>query len=104
MGNFVLAAKRCDVARVLATISGVLPKWVKDNRTAVLEEAAAYVGLTQQQRTELLRTVVRTGARQLADRADRRRLLDFRDPLPKSSTEALERLRQQRRAHGGRAP
>jgi hypothetical protein len=81
----------------------VLPKWAKDNRTAVLEEAADYVGLTHEQRVELLRRVVRSGARQLAGRDDRVRLLEFRDPLPKSSVEALARLRAKHRAGGGRA-
>ncbi len=78
----------------------MLPKWAKDNRTAVLEEAAPYVGMSHEQRVEVLRRVVQSGARQLDARADRARLLEFRDPMPKSSIEGLARLRRQRQASG----
>jgi hypothetical protein len=81
----------------------MLPKWAKDNRTAVLEEAADYVGLTQEQRTEILQRVMRVAALQLAGRADRAALFEFRDPLPKSSIDLLARLRREYEANGGRA-
>jgi hypothetical protein len=76
----------------------MLPKWAKDNRSAVLDEAAEYVSLSAEQRVELLRKVLQAGARQLASRADRAALLEFRDPLPKSSIELLARLRRERTA------
>ncbi|MBL8949817.1 MAG: hypothetical protein JNK82_03510 [Myxococcaceae bacterium] len=75
----------------------MLPKWAKDNRTAVLEEAAPYVGMSDEQRLEVLRSVLRAGARQLAMHSERERLMEFRDPLPKSSIEALARLRRDRK-------
>jgi len=84
------------------TLVRVLPKWVKDNRSAVLEEAAPYARMSHAERAEVLAKVVRAGARQLANRPDRARLLELRDPLPKSSRELLARLRKQaRNGRGG---
>jgi hypothetical protein len=79
-----------------------LPKWVTDNRTAVLDEAAPYVDMTDEQRFEILRSVCRVGARQLADHADRDRVLAWRDPLPRSSVELLRRLQREYRERHGR--
>ena len=81
----------------------MLPKWVTENRTAVLEEAAPYRNLSSIEREEIIRKVMRVGARQLASRADRERLLAWSDPLPKSSVEAMERLRREYRLGNGRA-
>jgi hypothetical protein len=70
-----------------------LPKWVVDNRTAVEREAQPYRDLTPEQRWRATAAACRAAARQLAQRADRQRLLDYRDPLPESSVIALRRLR-----------
>jgi hypothetical protein len=70
-----------------------LPPWVVDNRTAVAREAQGFRALTPEQRWRAVAAACRGAARQLARRADRRRLLDYRDPLPESSVLALRRLR-----------
>ena len=70
-----------------------LPGWVVDNRTAVAREAEPYRNITQAQRAKALAAACRAAARQLAMRADRQRLLDYRDPLPESSVVVLSRLR-----------
>jgi hypothetical protein len=73
-----------------------LPPWVVDNRTAVEREVARYRDLTREERIRAVATACRAAARQLAHRADRRRVLDYRDPLPVSTVEALRRLRNER--------
>lgn len=70
-----------------------LPPWAVDNRTAVAREAAPYRGLTPAQRAQALAAACRAAARQLAERPDRQRLREYRDPLPQSSVAALRRLR-----------
>jgi len=70
-----------------------LPKWVVDNRTAVAREAEAYRRLTVEARWHATAAACRGAARQLRQRADRERLLEYRDPLPESSIVALRRLR-----------
>jgi hypothetical protein len=70
-----------------------LPPWAVDNRTAVAREAAPYRGLTPAQRAQALAAACRAAARQLAERPDRQRLLEYRDPLPQSSVAVLRRLR-----------
>jgi hypothetical protein len=70
-----------------------LPKWVVDNRTSVEREAAPYRGLTPEQRWRATAAACRSAARQLAQRADRQRLVDYRDPLPASTVVVLRRLR-----------
>jgi hypothetical protein len=70
-----------------------LPPWVIDNRTAVAREAAPYRGLSAEARWRATAAACRAAARQLAQRADRERLLAFRDPLPESSVRILQRLR-----------
>jgi len=74
-----------------------LPKWVVDNRTSVEREAAPYRGLSPEERWRATAAACRSGARQLAQRADRQRLVDYRDPLPASTIAALRRLRAARR-------
>ncbi|MFN8544939.1 MAG: hypothetical protein U0807_12165 [Candidatus Binatia bacterium] len=73
-----------------------LPAWAVDNRIAVAREAAPYRGLSTDERLRLTALACRGAARQLAGRADRRRLLDHRDPLPPSTVAALARLRHER--------
>lgn len=79
----------------------MLPKWVKDNRTAVLEEAAPYVGMSREARVEITRQVMRVAAKQIAAHSERDRVLAWHDPLPKSSTELLARLRSDYRYRHG---
>lgn len=71
----------------------VLPPWVVDNRTAVAREAAPYRALTPAERAQALAAACRAAARQLAARPDRQRLVEYRDPLPRSSVIILRRLR-----------
>jgi hypothetical protein len=70
-----------------------LPPWVTDNRTAVAREAAPYRDLSSEARWRATAAACRAAARQLAQRADRGRILAFRDPLPESSARILQRLR-----------
>ncbi len=70
-----------------------LPRWVVDNRTAVAREAEPYRALTAEERLRATAAACRAAARQLAQRRDRRRLLDYRDPLPEDSARLLGRLR-----------
>jgi len=70
-----------------------IPPWAVDNRTSVAREAAPYRGLTQEKRAQALAAACRAAARQLAERPDRQRLVEYRDPLPQSSIVALRRLR-----------
>ena len=81
----------------------MLPKWVVDNRTSVLEEAAPYVGMSREARVEIIRKVMRVGAKLIATHAHRDRVLAWHDPLPKGSTELLARLRSAYRDRHGRA-
>lgn len=70
-----------------------LPPWVVDNRTAVKREAAPYLALTAAERWRATAAACRSAARQLAQRPDRARLLEYRDPLPASSVAVLRHLR-----------
>jgi len=69
-----------------------LPKWVVDNRTAVLEEARPYRDLTIERRSEILSLICRGAMRMLEGREDRARLLAWTDPLPSSTRAHLDRL------------
>jgi len=71
-----------------------LPGWAIDNRASVAREAAPYRGLTPAERSRALAAACRAAARQLAARPDARRMLDYRDPLPRDSQVILERLRK----------
>jgi hypothetical protein len=79
---------------VIVSPVDALPGWVTDNRTAVAREAAPYRGLSAEARTRATAAACRAAARQLASRPDRERVLEFRDPLPESSSAALEKLRR----------
>ncbi len=67
-------------------------------------EAAEYRALSAAERAELLAAACRAGARLLASRPDAERAAAHEDPLPESSLRALERLRAEYRARGGRRP
>jgi hypothetical protein len=77
-----------------------LPKWVVDNESSIREEAAPYVGLTPEERANLLGAACRAGAKLLRARPDAARVLEHVDPLPESSEKALTRLRAQKRGAG----
>jgi len=70
-----------------------LPNWVVDNATAVAREAEPYRDMTPEQHFRATAAACRAAARQLAQRPDRRRLLDYRDPLPDDSIRLLRRMR-----------
>jgi hypothetical protein len=76
-----------------------LPPWVVDNRTAVAREAESYRGLTVEARWRATAAACRSAAHQLAQRPDRERLLEYRDPLPESSILTLRHLRAAARRH-----
>jgi hypothetical protein len=75
-----------------------LPGWVTDNRTSVRREVADYRDLQPEERLEILHRVCRDAAAFAYGSPDRERILMFRDRLPRSSIDALERLRKQLRA------
>ncbi len=70
-----------------------LPGWVVDNRTAVAREAEAYRAMTPDEHWRATAAACRAAAHQLAHRADRERLLAYRDPLAEGSVAVLRRLR-----------
>ena len=70
-----------------------LPPWAVDNRTAVAREAAPYRGLSAEERWRATAAACRAAARQLMQRPDAQRLLDYRDPLPQSTIDIWRRLR-----------
>jgi hypothetical protein len=76
-----------------------LPGWVVDNRTSVLREVERYRDMPVIRRLEILASLCRGAIHQLEGRSDRRRMLDWRDPLPRSTVNALARLRSD--AHRG---
>ena len=78
-----------------------LPGWIVDDATAVRREALPYRELSFEERARHTAMACRGAARQLAARADRERLLAYRDPLPESTVQALARLQSQRRERGG---
>lgn len=76
-------------------VKSVLPGWVVDDRESVREEAAPYRLMTPEQRGALMAAACRAAARLLSVREDRRKVLNFRDPLPPSTLLALQRLRRE---------
>lgn len=77
-----------------------LPKWVVDDQTSIEREAAPWRGRPPEAHQRATAAACRAAARQLAQRADRERLLAFRDPLPESTLAALRRLRATARRRG----
>jgi hypothetical protein len=71
-----------------------LPKWVVSNRISIDREAAPYRGMSAEERWRATAAACRSAARQLAQRADRERILEYRDPLPESTIRILRRLRR----------
>jgi hypothetical protein len=71
-----------------------LPGWVVDDATSIEREAKPYRGLSNVERTRILADLCRAAAKQLSFRANRAYLLDYQDPVPESTRQALARLRQ----------
>ena len=61
-------------------------------------EAADYIGMTPEQRGQLVAAACRGAAALLAARSDAHKALEWRDPLPDSSVKTLARLRAEWRA------
>ncbi|MFO8072413.1 MAG: hypothetical protein R6V85_11115 [Polyangia bacterium] len=81
-----------------------LPEWMDDDAESVRAEAASYREMSPEQRLVLLAAACRAAARMLRSRPDAEDMLSHRDPLPRSSQKALERLRREarrRRRPGG---
>jgi hypothetical protein len=79
------------------------PEWVVDDDESVRAEAAPYREMSPERRLVLLAAACRAAARMLRSRPDAEDVLSHRDPLPRSSQKALERLRREarRRRSGG---
>lgn len=73
-----------------------LPGWVIDNRTSVRDEVAPFAGASMQARWEATRRCARAARKILAFNPDPSRALEYRDPLPRGTIEALARLRAAR--------
>lgn len=61
------------------------------------QEIRPYLSMSPKEKWEQVRLACRGAAHQLSFRQDRRRVLDWVDPLPQSSRDALARLRAQAR-------
>ncbi|MBK7978261.1 MAG: hypothetical protein IPK07_35120 [Deltaproteobacteria bacterium] len=70
-----------------------LPGWVTSNAESVRAEVAEWRDLDRTQRWRLARACSRDALWALSVARDPRRILDRVDPLPRSSQEALARLR-----------
>jgi hypothetical protein len=75
-----------------------LPGWVIDNASSVAREAAPYVGLEPDERAKLLVKLCRTAMSIARGRPDSATVFAFRDRIPVSTEQALERLRALERA------
>lgn len=73
-----------------------LPGWVVDDETSVRAEVEAWVDATAAQRWEATRRCARAAAAMLRFHRDRTRALEWVDPLPASTIQALARLRSAR--------
>lgn len=81
---------------ILRTVKGALPGWAVDNAESVQREAAPYRAMTVDERARILRDLCRASLALIASRADRERVLAWRDPVPESTRVAFARLRKQR--------
>lgn len=75
-----------------------LPRWVTSNAESVAREAADYVAMTPSERLRLLDLLCRDAERLLEGRADRERVVGYRDPLSQDTRALLARLRAEYRA------
>lgn len=70
-----------------------LPGWIKDNETSVRADVAPYLGVPPEESFALVASAAALGAAQLAWDPLPDEARAFRDPLPRSTSEALARLR-----------
>jgi len=75
-----------------------LPGWVVDNTTSVREEAAPYVHMSMAERWEATRRCCEAASAMLRFYREPSAALAYRDPLPPSTVQVLERLRRRRDA------
>jgi hypothetical protein len=75
-------------------VGGTLPSWSIEDAEAVQLEAAPYRVMTVEQRQALLAAACRAAAKMLRSRKDAAEALSYTDPLPRSSLQALARLRR----------
>ena len=74
-----------------------LPKWVTSNAESVRAEVQEWIGTTPQERWRLAELCARDVIWAANMSGTPARILDYEDPLPESSLQALRRLRK---AHG----
>lgn len=74
-----------------------LPGWVVDNRTAVSRDVERYRTVAPADSWPLVVEAGNLAVAQLGWDPDARGSLDWRDPLPRSTIEALARLRRANR-------
>lgn len=72
-----------------------LPGWIVDDVASVRAEVAEWVGTSPQERWQLARLCARDAMWAARASGMRERILERVDPLPASSTAALERLRRE---------
>lgn len=75
-----------------------LPGWIVSNEESVRREAAPYRDMTPERRLALGAMASRSALRLALATTNRAIVLDYRDPLPESSSRAFERLRARLRA------
>lgn len=78
----------------LPPVLSKLPGWLVDDAESVRQEAAPYRDMLPTERGAHLAAACRGAARLIASRADRARVLEYRDALPESTRAALARLRR----------
>ncbi len=71
-----------------------LPGWIVDNTTSVRADVAPYLEVSREASWALVVRAAALGAAQLAWNPRPEEARNFRDPLPRSSREALARLRR----------
>jgi len=74
-----------------------LPGWVIDDAASVRAEVADWLHATAAERWEATRRCARAAASMLRFHEDRSRALEWIDPVPDSTVQALARLRAARR-------
>ena len=72
----------------------------KDTYEDLMEEVRPYVGMSPEETDRTIQIVCRSAAQQLSENADRKRILQWDDPMPESSRRHWERLLN--RYHRGR--
>jgi hypothetical protein len=73
-----------------------LPGWAIDDEASVRAEVADWVDASSTERWSATRRCARAAASLLRFHADRSKALEWVDPLPESTRQAIERLRSAR--------